>query len=219
MFPPFRRTRLEGRSGVGTAQRRDQSPGDCLLHPSVSNSRPEADVEVPPITWTLLLGEEKKRTKGRSAAVSFSFKVMSANFLSIVSACMQQNLYCHRGNWEMWLSLQLGFPEEGLPAGSDGKESACPAGDLCSIPGLGRSPGEENSHPLQRSGPENAADRGAGRATAPGVAESDRTDDFHFQCSWRRKWTWVLGGDKLPLQLCRVYSWHWWQFCGLHSAF
>ena len=37
----------------------------------------------------------------------------------------------------------------GSPAGSDGKESACNAGDMGSIPGLGRSPGEENGNPLQ----------------------------------------------------------------------
>ena len=35
--------------------------------------------------------------------------------------------------------------------GSDGKESACNAGDLCSIPGWGRSPGEGNGNPLQHS--------------------------------------------------------------------
>ena len=37
----------------------------------------------------------------------------------------------------------------GLPGGSAGKESACSAGDLGSIPGLGRSPGEGNVYPLQ----------------------------------------------------------------------
>ena len=37
----------------------------------------------------------------------------------------------------------------GFPGGSDGKESACNAGDLSLIPGLGRSPGEENGNPLQ----------------------------------------------------------------------
>jgi len=37
----------------------------------------------------------------------------------------------------------------GLPGGSEGKKSACNAGDLGSIPGLGRSLGEENSYPLQ----------------------------------------------------------------------
>ena len=37
----------------------------------------------------------------------------------------------------------------GFPSGSDGKESACNAGDLSLIPGLGRSPGEGNCNPLQ----------------------------------------------------------------------
>ena len=46
----------------------------------------------------------------------------------------------------------------GFPGGSAGKESACNAGDLGSIPRLGRSPGEENSYPLQYSGLENAMD-------------------------------------------------------------
>ena len=36
-----------------------------------------------------------------------------------------------------------------FPYSSDGKESACNAGDLGSIPGLGRSPGERNGNPLQ----------------------------------------------------------------------
>ena len=46
----------------------------------------------------------------------------------------------------------------GFPGGSAGKESACNAGDLGSIPGLGRSPGEGNSYPLQYSGLENSMD-------------------------------------------------------------
>ena len=49
----------------------------------------------------------------------------------------------------------------GLPYSSDGKESACSAGDLGSIPGLGRSPGEGNGHPLQYPCLENLMDRGA----------------------------------------------------------
>ena len=40
----------------------------------------------------------------------------------------------------------------GFPGGSAGKESACNAGDLGSIPGLGRSPGEGKGYPLQYSG-------------------------------------------------------------------
>ena len=46
----------------------------------------------------------------------------------------------------------------GFPGGSDSKESACNAGDLDSIPGLGRSPGEGNGSPLQYSGLENSMD-------------------------------------------------------------
>ena len=56
--------------------------------------------------------------------------------------------------------------------GSVGKESACSAGDLGSIPGFGRSPGEGNSHPLKYSGLENSMDRGAWRAIVHGVLES-----------------------------------------------
>ena len=38
---------------------------------------------------------------------------------------------------------------DGVPGGSDGKEFACNAGDLGSIPGMGRTPGERNGYPLQ----------------------------------------------------------------------
>ena len=47
-----------------------------------------------------------------------------------------------------------------FPGGSDGKESACNMEDLGSIPGSGRSPGEENDYPLQISSLENPMDRG-----------------------------------------------------------
>ena len=50
----------------------------------------------------------------------------------------------------MWLGKLLGLPE-----GLDGKESACNAGDLASIPGLGRSPGRGNGNPPQYSCLEN----------------------------------------------------------------
>ena len=56
--------------------------------------------------------------------------------------------------------------------GSDGKESACNAGDPCLIPGSGRSPGEGNGNPLQYSYLENSMDRGAWQATVHGVASA-----------------------------------------------
>ena len=59
----------------------------------------------------------------------------------------------------------------GLPWWLSGKESACNAGDQSSIPGSGRSPGEENGNPLQYSCLGNPMDRGAWWATVHGVAE------------------------------------------------
>ena len=58
---------------------------------------------------------------------------------------------------------------QGFPGDSDGKESACSAGDPGLVPGLGRSPGEGNGNPLQYSCLENPMDRGAWRATVHGV--------------------------------------------------
>ena len=49
----------------------------------------------------------------------------------------------------------------GFPGSSDGKVSACNAGDPGSIPGSGRSPGEGKGNPLQYSCLENSMDRGA----------------------------------------------------------
>ena len=64
----------------------------------------------------------------------------------------------------------------GFPRGSAGKESTCNAGDLGSIAGLGRSPGEGNSYPLQYSGLENSMD-----CIVNGVAKSQtRLRNFHF---------------------------------------
>ena len=63
--------------------------------------------------------------------------------------------------------LLLGFPD-----GSDGKESACNAGDLGSIPGSGRPSAEGNGYPLQYSCLENSTDRGGWWAKVHGVAKS-----------------------------------------------
>ena len=51
-----------------------------------------------------------------------------------------------------------------IPGGSNGKESACNAGDLGSIPEAGKSPGEGHGYPLQYSFLENPMDRGAWQA-------------------------------------------------------
>ena len=72
---------------------------------------------------------------------------------------------------DLIVSLQLGFP-----GGSAGKESTCNAGDLGSIAGLGRSPGEDKGYPLQYSGLENSIDY-----TVHGVAKGwTQLSDVHF---------------------------------------
>ena len=68
----------------------------------------------------------------------------------------------------------------GESGGSEVKASACNAGDLGSIPGSGRSPGEGNGNPLQYSCLENPMDGGAWWATVHGVAEWDTTEQLHF---------------------------------------
>ena len=69
-----------------------------------------------------------------------------------------------------------GIYYKGFPCGSAGKESACNAGDLSSIPGLGRSPGEEKGYPLQYSGLENSMDH-----IVHGVVKSQtQLSDFHI---------------------------------------
>ena len=63
----------------------------------------------------------------------------------------------------------------GFAGSSLGKESACSARDLVSVPGSGRSPGEGNGKPFQYSCLENHMDREPGRIQSMGSQESDTT--------------------------------------------
>ena len=73
------------------------------------------------------------------------------------------------------INLAISIMSLGFPHSSVGKESSCNAGDLGSIPGSGRSPGEGNGNPLQYSFLVNPMDRGACRAKVHGLQESDTT--------------------------------------------
>ena len=87
---------------------------------------------------------------------------------------------------------------QSFPGGSEVKASAQNAGDLGSIPGSGRSPGEGNGNPLQYSCLENPMDREAWWATVHGVAKSltrpsDLTFTFTIRGKGRRKKESVVG--------------------------
>ena len=68
----------------------------------------------------------------------------------------------------------------GFPGGSDGKVSACNAGDPGSIPGLGRSPGEGNGDPLQHSCLENTMNLSLIGYSPWGCKELDTTERLHY---------------------------------------
>ena len=65
---------------------------------------------------------------------------------------------CKMLEFKIELQAKIKIKSGGFPCGLAGKECACGVGDMGLIPGLGRSPGEENSYPLQYSGLENSMD-------------------------------------------------------------
>ena len=74
-----------------------------------------------------------------------------------------------------WYKKSLFRQFYGFPGSSTDKESACNVGGLDLVPGLGRSPGERNDHPLQYSGMENSLD-----CVVHGVAKNQtQLSDFH----------------------------------------
>ena len=83
--------------------------------------------------------------------------------------------------------LWMGFPDNSV-----GKESTCNEGDLGSIPGLGRSPGEGKGYPLQDSGLENSMD-----CIVLGVTKNQTwLSDFHFV----NKFSSLLGKDEIQFK-------------------
>ena len=80
-----------------------------------------------------------------------------------VSEIKEKRKVGEEGLKDLWSTKSSGIMERyrkegGLLGGSGGKESGCNAGDMGSIPSLGRSPGEGNSYPLRGSGLENFMD-------------------------------------------------------------
>ena len=89
----------------------------------------------------------------------------------------------------------------GCPFGSAGKESTCNAGDLGSIPGLGKFSGEGKGYPLQYSGLKNSMDY-----IVHGVAKNQtQLSDFHLQSLLT---SWQLGSPLL-IKNPSTYTWGW----------
>ena len=106
--------------------------------------------------------------------------------------------------------IRLSFSCLGFPCGSAGTESTRDAGDLGSITGLGRSPGERKDYPLQYSGLDNSMD-----CVVHGVAKSlTWLSDFHFLscllegvlCVCRYRLWWLFALQLFCLRLWLVFS-------------
>ena len=103
-----------------------------------------------------------------SVKVHWPWAIMALTFTS--SNLVWTPLHCCHPGKSVYFVLALEFElfkkhftllfKVGFPCGSAGKEWACYAEDLGSIPGLGRSPGEGKGYPLHYSGPENPMDWG-----------------------------------------------------------
>ena len=108
----------------------------------------------------------------------YGFCPFSLLLLSFLFSCFFCNGMC-RFQASLIVQEPDSFPDSmflDFTSGSAGKESACNAGDLGSIPGLGRSPGGGKGYPLQYSGLESSMD-----CIVHGVAKSwAQLSDFHF---------------------------------------
>ena len=105
------------------------------------------------------------------------------------------------------LLLCVPIRNRGFSGASDGKESACNAGDLGMIPGLGRSTGGGNSSPLQYSCLGNPWTEEPGRLLSMESQRLDMTERFHFHF---RNGAWLLWhplvSSRIPLVAAVPYS-------------
>ena len=115
--------------------------------------------------------------------------------------------------------FQASLNRNGFPGGSDGKESARNVGDPSSIPGVGRSPGEGSSNPLQYSCLENPIGRGTWQATVYKVTKSQtRLNEFTFTFQllsyvWLFVAPWTVVHQAPPsMEFSRQENWNWLPF-------
>ena len=118
--------------------------------------------------WKWGLQESKNTKKRWCVAVILALYICCP----LVGNCKYWKSH-HDKLFPKWEKTRIGYNKlMGFSSSSAGKESACNTGDCGLIPGLGRSPGEENGNPLQYSCLENSMDRGAWWGTVPGIPKS-----------------------------------------------
>ena len=103
----------------------------------------------------LTLPKAKQLTQIFLSGFVISFKFLSACLSKLFD--YSNFIFCSLSDGKIQY-LVFFVLSKGFPSGSDGKVSVCNAGDLGSIPGLGRSPGEGNGSPCQQSCLENLMD-------------------------------------------------------------
>ena len=141
--------------------------------------------------------------------INYSHKSRSVN---IFSSEFVISFYLLKAFWRVWLYHKMLYLFSfcsiafGFPGGSDGKESTCNAGDLGSIPGLGRSPGGGHGNPLQYSCLENPMDReawGRGLCSYSPRGRRVRYDwaTKHSTASLGYSWQWLMAPCFPPLSI------------------
>ena len=128
-------------------------------------------------TRQLCLWGVSRQECGRHALLQGTFPAQGSNPHLLLSPALAGGFFTTSTTWEAQLATWVsGNKGDTSPCGSAGKESACSAGDLGSIPGLGRCPGEGKGCPLQYPGLENPM-----VCIVHGVEESrTRLSGFHF---------------------------------------
>ena len=110
--------------------------------------------------------------------------------LLCICSFLPHNFLCYK----VMVGARAFVAHQGFLGGPDSKESACSVGDLGSIPGSGRSPGEGNGNPLQYSCLENSTNTGA----------------------W---WAIICGVTKRHIWVTNIHTHIQWEFCFLNSLF
>ena len=131
-----------------------------MIQPKTASSAGEAHYNQHRSLWVVICEEPPKLQARRSADIAGAGRFPLRVFFPRARAAWKPVVPHVQASLQE-MSLLGAPPGLGSPGGSDGKESACNARDLGSIPGSGRSPGGGNGNLLQYSCLENSMDRGA----------------------------------------------------------